>query len=56
MRPENAIKEDLVRTVNGKSELTPQEQNFLTMFRDLSESDRRYILRAAEVIFLVNKR
>lgn len=55
MRPENTIKEDLARIVDGKFELTPQEQNLLTMFRDLSESDRRYILRAAESIFLVKK-
>lgn len=55
MRPENNIKEDSARTVDGKFELTLQEQNLLTMFRELSDSDKRYILRAAEVILLVGK-
>ena len=55
MRPENDIKDDLDRTVGEGFDLTPQEQNFLTLLGDLSESDRGYLLRVAEVMVLASR-
>lgn len=52
MRPEEHIKEDLNRTVDRAGDLTPQEQKVLTPYRELSESDRGYLMRVAEVMAL----
>jgi hypothetical protein len=53
MRPEVHIKDDLDRTVERTSYLNPQEQKFLTLYRELSESDKGYLMRVAEVMALV---
>lgn len=53
MRPEVHIKDDLDRTVDRASDLNPQEQKFLTLYRELSESDKGYLMRVAEVMALV---
>ena len=50
MRPENDIKDDLDRTADGRSYLTLQEKNFLTLYRELSGLNRAYLLRVAEVL------
>lgn len=52
MRPEEHIKEGLNRTVDRAGDLTPQEQKVLTLYRELSESDRGYLMRVAEVMAL----
>lgn len=55
MRPENDIKDDLERTVDGSFDIDTQEQTFLTMFRELSETDRSYLSRVAEVMVLAKE-
>ncbi len=52
MRPENDIRDDLDRNVDESFDLTPQEQNFLTLYRELSGLDRVYLLRVAEVLLM----
>jgi len=52
MRPEVHIKDDLDRTVERTSDLNPQEQKFLTLYRELSESDKGYLMRVAEALTL----
>ena len=50
MRPEEHIKDDLDRTVDGAPALTGPEQKFLTLYRELSESDRGHLIRIAEAM------
>jgi len=50
MRPEEHIKEDIERNVDRAADLTLQEQKFLTLYRELSESDKSYLVRVAEVM------
>jgi len=52
MRPEEHIKEDIERTVDRAADLTLQEQKFLTLYRELSESDKSYLVRVAEALTL----
>lgn len=52
MRPEVHIKDDLDRTVERTSDLNPQEQKILTLYRELSESDKGYLVRVAEALTL----
>ena len=52
MRSKEHAKDDLNCTVDRAGYLTPQEQKVLTPYRELSESDRGYLMRVAEVMAL----
>lgn len=55
MRPQAEAIGDSSRLVGEVLDLTIEEGTFLTLFRELSEVDRSYLVQAAEAMLLVRK-